>query len=66
MSSICGGGQLTLAVPGHLGRSPSTVVGRLIYSHVNIRERNSDTFPKSSAFLGLTWGCRNSTQHNYV
>lgn len=27
------------------GSTGPTVVGRLIYSHVNIRERNSDTFP---------------------
>lgn len=45
-ASPAGRGKLTPLVLGHLGRrSPSTVVGRLIYSLVNIRERNSDTFP---------------------
>lgn len=44
--SPAGRGKLTPLVLGHLGGgSPSAVVGRLIYSHVNIRERNSDTFP---------------------
>lgn len=47
MSSTCREGKLAPPVLGHLGAggSPSTVVGRLIYSPVNIRERNSDTFP---------------------
>lgn len=31
-------------VPGHLGGTPPTVLGRLIYSRINIREKNSDTF----------------------
>lgn len=38
-------GQADPTSPGPPGGSPSTVVGRLIYSHVNIRERNSYTFP---------------------
>lgn len=47
MGCTCREGHADPTSPGPpgVGGSPSTVVGRLIYSHVNIRERNSDTFP---------------------